>query len=103
VWVELDGTLREADLAEKLQDPRVLVLAAADALCRQGLAENRGDAHARIKGGIRVLEHELDVSVLASQGPAAEPRQLSALESDRARVQRLQAGDQPSEGRLTAP
>src|SRR5581483_9370067 len=80
-----------------LLHPPVLLLAGADALDDQRLAQDRAGPHPRVERGVGVLEHELDLPALPPVLPAAGRRQVLALEMDRAAGGRLQADDQPGD------
>ena len=65
------------------------------------LGDDVGYLHARIHGGVGILEHHLH---LATQRAALvltlEGRQVDPLEDDLALVRRIEAGDHPSDGGL---
>ena len=68
---------------EQLEDPVRLFLPAAEVLDGERLADDRAHAHPRVKRGVRVLEHQLQVTSLAAQLGAAQPGHVHVPERDR--------------------
>ena len=82
----------EADHVEQLADPDAPVLARADPVHDQRLADDVADRHARVERRVRVLEDDLHLAPHLAELLAAELRQLDALEPHRAggRLQQLE-------------
>ena len=103
VRVALDRVARQADLAEQFEDAVLLLLSAADVLHRERLADDGAHPHPRVKRGVRVLEHELQVAAHPAQFTAPHPGHVLAAQRHRAAVRPFEGDDHPADGGLAAP
>jgi hypothetical protein len=102
VRVPLDRVAGQADLAQQLEHPLLLLLGTAEPLNKQRLPDDRADPHPGIKRGVRVLEHQLEVPAHLPQLIAAHGGDVLAVEQDRPRVRLFQADDHLADGGLAA-
>jgi hypothetical protein len=102
VCVAVDGVAGQPDLVQQAPDDRSLLAGRAELLNRERLAHDAADAHAGIERRVRILEHELPISVQPLPLPESDLRQVPAGEADRAGRRALQAHDQPADRGLAA-
>jgi hypothetical protein len=78
------------------------LLAVAEFLDGQRLAQDCLHAHPRVKRGVGVLEHHLQVPARDPQRPPAQPEDLAPVERDPPLVRFLDPDDQLAERGLAA-
>ena len=72
------------------------------AVRHDGLGDDLGDGHARVERGVRVLEHELDITAEGAPLARGERGDVTAVEGDGAARGRDQSGDHAANRRLAA-
>src|SRR5215469_3158247 len=92
----------EADKPQKLVHAFRAARWRHDMVQRKRLGENLPDGHARIEGGIGVLEDELRVAAQRPELTLLEGRDIATVETDASRCWFDQPQHQPAERRFTA-
>ena len=94
--------LGEADQVQQLEDALLARLALVDLVDVQPLADDVGDGHAGVQGGVGVLEDHLDVLGELLALLALQVRHVLALKEDLAVRGLVQADDGAAERGLSA-
>ena len=92
----------EADGAQQFRDARAKLRRLEIEMGAQRLADDVGDAPARVERGIGTLEHDLNRAPRGTQRRAVERQPIRAVEPDRAGARLQQARDHAADRRLAA-
>ncbi len=93
---------RQPDPLERVDDLRAAFARGAHAVHAQGVADRLLHGHRRVEGGVRVLEHHLDVLAERAQPAPAQLGEVLVLERDRAGGGRGESEERAAQGRLPA-
>ncbi len=101
--VELDGVGRQAHFPQQCRHLFALLRRSADALHQERFPDDRPHPHPGVERRVRVLEHELQVTVPAAQVGPLQLGEVGPVHQHIAGGGRFEADDQAAERRLPAP